>query len=413
MTAPTSQPVRPSTGHVLGLIVRREMKVRGTSKAYSLSALAILVLLTGAVLIPQLLSSRTVEVEVGALGEGSREIVDLAGAIMADRVGADRELSFEVTPFDTEAQARAALAAEDVELVVVDGTTVLRQGSSGISGSDVQDAVQRAAALIELEDELAGSGASAAEVESLLSREVLEVSSARGDTNAEEEGARSFIAYAGMMMLYMAILIYGSWTLQGVTEEKSSRVVEVLLATVKPWQLMAGKVIGIGLLGLGQFVVTVGWALLLIRVTDVLPLPVIPVDSAVALVLWFVLGFGLYSVMFAAAGALAGGAEDAQAVAFPISMIAIVGFLVSFQALENPTGGLAQIGTYVPFMAPFVVPIRVAFQEIGLIEHLGAAAATVATMVGMVWAAGRLYAGGALHFGGRMGLRSAWRAADR
>lgn len=395
----------------LRLVTARELRTRGTSRAYLISAGVLLLILTGLIVLPQVLSSQEVSVDVGALGEGSEPVLALAEDIVAGDVG-DRGLDFSVTTFADEEAARTALSAGEVELVVVDGEEILRQGSAGFSGSDVQDAVQEAAAVLVLEDELEGSTTDVEQVAGLLDSAPLTVRTVQGVADAEEDQARSLIAYGGMMLLYLAILIYGAWTLQGVTQEKSSRVVEVLLATVKPWQLMAGKIIGLGLLGLAQFALTIGWALLLIRVTDALTLPAIPVDSAITLTVWFVLGFLLYSTLFAIAGALSGNMEDAQTVSFPVSMIAIVGFLVSFQALDDPTGALAQVTTYVPFMAPFVVPIRVAYQEISLLEQVLAAVTTMAVTAGLVWVAARIYAGGALHFVGRLGLRRAWRSAE-
>ncbi|WP_108668364.1 ABC transporter permease [Euzebya rosea] len=399
-----------SSMSTLRLVIGRELRTRGTSKAYLFGMLAILVVLSAAIVIPSVLDDQTTTVEIGAVGSGNDDVLDLTRQLVIDRAG-DDEVEFDVTTYaDTDA-ARAGLADGEVELVLVDGTAILRESSSAFSNDDLEQRVQEAAATLALQDRLDGSGVELAEITSVLSSQPLEVRTVQGVADAAQDEARSLIAYAGMMMLYLAILIFGAWTLQGVTEEKSSRVVEVLLATVEPWQLLAGKVIGIGLLGLAQFGITVAWAMTLIRVTGALNLPVIPVDSAVTLVVWFVLGFALYSTMFATAGALVGRSEDAQSVAFPVSMTAIVGFFVSFQALSEPAGVLARVTTFVPFMSPFVVPIRVAFQEITVWEQLLAVAVTAGLVVVLIRIAARVYAGGALHFAGRLGLRAAWTGA--
>lgn len=399
-----------SSMSTLRLVIGRELRTRGTSKAYLLGMVAILVVLSGAIVIPSVLDDQTTSVDIGAVGTGNDALLDLTRQLVTDRAG-DDEVEFEVTTYADADAARVGLADGDVSMVLVDGTAILRESSSAFSNDDLEQRVQEAAATLALQDRLDGSGVELAEITSVLSSQPLEVRTVQGVADAEQDNARSFIAYAGMMMLYMAILIFGAWTLQGVTEEKSSRVVEVLLATVEPWQLLAGKVIGIGLLGLAQFGITVAWALTLIRVTGALNLPVIPVDSAVTLVVWFVLGFALYSTMFATAGALVGRSEDAQSVSFPVSMTAIVGFIVSFQALSEPSGVLARVTTFVPLMSPFVVPIRVAFQEIAVWEQLLAVAVTVGLVVVLIRIAARIYAGGALHFAGRLGLRAAWTGA--
>ena len=411
-TTPTA-PQGLSAWEGLRLVLSRELRERSRSTPFLLGFLLTMVLLAAAIFIPQALSSGGVELRVGVLGDGGESILRVAGRIAAQDVEPDRDFTFDVVPLADEAAAAASLEAGEVELVLVDGAEILRAGSTGFSGSDLQDAVQQAAALAAVEDQLAGSGAEVDDVAATLNSEVLPVRTLQGEADAAQEEGRSFIAYGGMMLLYIAILGFGAWTLQGVVEEKSSRVIEVLLATLKPWQLLAGKVIGIGLLGLSQFVATILWALLLLRVSDAFTLPAIPLDSAVTLVVWFVLGYAVYSVLYAATGALVSRIEDAQSVAFPISLIAIVGFLVSFQALDEPMGAVARVGTYIPFMAPFVVPIRVAFQQIQVWEYLLSVALVLVTLVGMIRVAARVYAGGLLRFGGRIGLRQAWRGVER
>ncbi len=104
--------------------------------------------------------------------------------------------------------------------------------------------------------------------------------------------------------------------------------------------------------------------------------------------------------------------EDAQNVSFPVSMIAILGFFASFGVLDDPSGLLAQITTYIPFVSPFVVPIRVAYSAITWWEHLLSVGVTLVAIVLLVRVAGRIYAGGLLQFGGRLKLRQAYRSAD-
>jgi ABC-2 type transport system permease protein len=392
------------------LVTLREITERGRTKSFLFGGIFVLFLLSAAIVVPVLFNNGEVTWKVGSLGQGNESTLQVAGTIGRDETDPDRGFAFDVTPYDSREEARAALADSDIELVLVDGEEILRQGSSGFGGSDLQGAVQRAAAIAQLDDSLAGSDVTTDQVAGVLNGDPLPVTTVQGESDSDLETARSAIAYVGMFLLYMSILAYGSWTLMGIAEEKSSRVVEVLLSTVKPWHLLTGKILGIGLLGLAQFVATVAWALLLVRITGVLDLPAIPVDSAVALVVWFVLGYAVYSVMYAAVGALVSRMEDVQSVAFPISMIAIVGFLVSFRVLDEPAGTLARIMTFVPFVAPYVVPIRVAFQEIAVWEYLLSIAVTLVTIVVLVRIAARVYAHGLLHFGARMGWRQAYRS---
>lgn len=398
-----------SSAEAVWLVTVREVKERGRTKSYILSAAFALLLLGAAIIIPDLFSRGEVTWKVGALGEGNDSVLQVANTLGRDETDPERAFTLDITRYDSRDDAQAALADGDVELVLADGAEILRQGSAGFGGSDAQDVIQRAAAIAELETGPDGGATTAEEVAGALNGDPLPVRTVQGESDSDLEMARSLIAYVGMFLLYLAILTYGNWTLMGIAEEKASRVVEVLLSTVKPWQLLAGKILGLVILGLAQFVVTVAWGLLLVRVTGALDLPAIPVDSAVALVVWFVMGYAVYSVMFAAVGALVSRMEDAQSAAFPITMIAVVGFLISFRVLDEPGGTLARIVTFVPLVAPYVVPIRVAFQEIALWEHLLSIAVTLVTIVVLVRMAARVYAHGLLHFGSRLGLRQAYR----
>lgn len=393
------------------LVTLREMRERGRSKAFLGSGVFTMLLLATVIVLPNVLGGGEKTFEVGTIGNEESSLLRVAEALAVESVDPERPVTFTVVPFDTRADAEAGLREGSVEIVVVDEATMLREGSGGFGGSDLERILQRAAATVALEETLEGSRASVDDVAAIFASEPMTVQSLAGE-GSELDEPRSFIAYGGLMLMYFAVLSFGAWTLTGIAEEKASRVVEVLLSTLRPWQLLAGKILGIGLLGLAQFLVTVVLALVLIRVTGAIDLPAIPVDSAVTLVVWFVLGYALFSVAFGTAGALVSRMEDAQSAAFPISIVAVGGFFAAFLVLGDPAGLAGRILTFIPFTAPFVVPIRVAFQEIALWEYLGAVAVALVTILGLVRFAGRVYAGGLLNFGAKMGFRQAYRSAE-
>jgi ABC-2 type transport system permease protein len=220
------------------------------------------------------------------------------------------------------------------------------------------------------------------------------------------------IAYAGLVLLYIAILMYGNTVLTGVTEEKNNRVVEVLLATLKPWQMLGGKVLGIGILGFAQFALTMAAAFTAIRITGAVSLPAFDLETVGVLVLWFLLGFAVYAALYAAAGSLTSRTEDAQSAALPMSLLAVVGFFVSFSVLDDPSSLVARITSFIPFTAAFVVPIRNSLGAISWTEHALAVVVAIGAIVALVLLAARIYAGGLLRFGGRVKLKEAWRTGD-
>ncbi len=211
------------------------------------------------------------------------------------------------------------------------------------------------------------------------------------------------------VLLFMAISTYGAMVMSGVVEEKSSRVVEVLLARMPARNLLAGKIAGIGLLGLGQIAVTVLIALVALNVVDSLDIPAARATVLVWIVVWFVLDYALYATVFGALGALASRADDAQSAAGPVTVVLVAGYFVSFAAIGSPDTVWAKLVSYFPATAPLATPNRLALGAAAWWEPLLAVA--VAAIAGLVVAGGRDYSGGVLHSGPTLTLRAAWQRA--
>ncbi|MDE0232472.1 MAG: ABC transporter permease [bacterium] len=389
------------------LVMGREIRERSRSGAFIVSVALTLLLVAAALFLPLIFADDDVNYRVGVVGDGNQAVIDAAVAL-ANPPGRDVRTSVEVIPFASPEAAEQAADSEDVDGVLMDGREIVVRGAGGEAGGALESLLQRGARSVQIESLVAsGSG----EVVEILTSAPLSVRSLSG-ADAEENSERSLIAFGGLMLLYMAVLLYGSLILSGVTEEKTNRVVEVLLAAFEPWQLLAGKILGIGLLGLCQFVGTVVIALVGINLTGIVDLPAFPVDSLLVLMLWFILGYSLFAVMFGAAGALVSRAEDAQTVVAPISLVAVAGFFIAIQAVGNPTSTLAVVTTFIPPTAPFVAPVRFAFQAIPLWQMAVSVALMILTVVVMTRLAGRVYLGGLLRFGSRVGIREAFRSAE-
>ena len=389
------------------LVMGREMRERSRSGAFIVSLVMVLLFVAAGLVLPIIFATKDVHYEVGVLGEGNQPMIEAALAL-ANYEGSEVETTIEVVRFDSEAAAERAADTDEVDGVLVNGSELVVRGADGDAGSDLERLLQRGARSVQIES-LVASGED--EVVRILTSAPLGVRSLSG-AEPEENDKRTVIAFGGLMLMYMAVLLYGSLTLTGVTEEKTNRVVEVLLAAFEPWQLLTGKIVGIGLLGLAQFVGTAVVALVGVQVTGVFDLPEFPIDSMLILVLWFILGYSLYAVAFGAAGALVSRPEDAQSVVAPISLIAVAGFFIAIQALQDPTSTLALVTTFIPPIAPFVVPVRFAFQAIPLWELAVSVAVMTITLVVMVRLAGRVYLGGLLRFGSKVGIREAFRSAE-
>lgn len=396
---------------IIWQVARREITERGRSKAYLITTVVTLLLVLGLVIVPSLLGGGTEKYTIGSIGEGNQPIVESAELLRnaGDEPEDEESVAISIVEFGNLEDAETALADGEVDAVLVDGSEVVVESVGGFGDSAVVSLLQRGAASVELEVIVSESGQAATDVIDVMTSDPLETTTLSGQEAGDESAG--VLAYAGLMLLYIAILLYGTWILTGVTEEKSNRVVEVLLSSVKPWQLLAGKIAGIGILGIAQFTGTILVAIVALQLTGAFELPNIGVSSVVTLVVWFVLGFLLYAVMFGAAGSLVSRMEDAQNVAFPMSLTAVAGFFVSIAALNDPDGAAAVIGTFIPLTAPFVVPVRAALDAIPLWQYLLSIVMVLATIAGMTLVAGRIYAGALLRYGGRTKLREAWRSA--
>ena len=226
------------------------------------------------------------------------------------------------------------------------------------------------------------------------------------NTNSDAE---TVVAYVGSLLLFMSLAVYGQWVLGGVVEEKHNRVVELVLATTRPRHLLAGKVVGIGLLGLAQLAAVAGLGAVLI-VAGVYDAPA-SLGASLALVIpWFVLGFALYAVGYAAAGALASRQQNAETAGQPVTYTILAAYFAGYIAVSADMNGLAaNILTVFPLTAPLVLPARSALVGVPLWEHALAVLLVLATIWAIVRFAGRVYGQGLLHSGARLDPRVAWR----
>jgi ABC-2 type transport system permease protein len=318
-------------------------------------------------------------------------------------------VALETVSYDDRAQAVADLESGDIDAVLVDAEEIVIEGTGGFGGSELAASLQQAAGAVQIQAVIEEQGQSASDIVQLLTTEALEVTTLSGDS-AEDDG-QTVIAYFGLLLLYMAVLLYGTWILTGVTEEKSNRVVEVLLSSVRPWQILGGKITGIGVLAMAQLLGTIVVAAVALRVTGAFDLPPIEVVTVVNLLVWFVIGFLIFAVLFGAAGSLVSRSEDAQTIAMPMTIAAVVGFFVSISALDDPTGVVATVFTFVPITAPFVVPVRAALDAIPVWQYVVAVGLSLSFLVLFTVIGGRIYAGGVLRFGSRVKWREAWRSA--
>ena len=396
----------------LGQVAQREIRERLRSRAYLITSILTILIVLGLVILPTVFGGGTEESTVGLVGEGNQVIVDTAVALANadDEPGDEPSIQIDTSEYASREAGVVALEDGEIDALLVDAEEVVVESSSGFSGSSIAGSLQRAASAVQIQTVVEEQGQEAADIIELLTSDALEVTTlTEGEDGADVD--RTIVAYFGLILLYMAVLLYGTWILTGVTEEKSNRVVEVLVSSVRPWQILGGKVLGIGALGLAQLLVTLLAAYFGIRATGSVDLPEIELTSVLNLLLWFVIGFLMFAVLFGAAGSLVSRMEDAQTIAMPMTLTAVAGFFISIMTLDDPSGPLAIFGTYFPLTAPFVVPVRAALQAMTPAEYVLAVVIALIAIAVLTRIAGRIYEGALLRFGSRVGWREAWKAS--
>lgn len=386
------------------LIAGRELRQRGRSKILLISTAVLSIGLLAAVVLPSLLGG----------DEDADEAQDVRVVATAGPLSEHRHAALTATlgpavqiREETDRAGVEAALADDADLGVVGDELLTSRGFDAFGDSREDLAV---AAALGQADVLEAAGLEAGAVADTLMAAPLTLTQISLAGEAPDP-ARGFVAYLAVTFLYGTFLLYGSWLINGVIEEKSSRVVEILLGAVEPRALMGGKILGLGTLGVGQLVALVTPAAIAGGVVGSDLLPPGTGGLLIAVVGWWLLGFALFSTLMAALGATVSRPEDAQAVATPATLLVVVAFIASLTALQDPDGAFAVIGSFVPLLSSLLMVIRIAIGSVAWWEIPLAVAASIIATVGMTAIAGRIYEGALLRMGSRMKLREAWRAS--
>jgi ABC-2 type transport system permease protein len=323
--------------------------------------------------------------------------------------------------FESEAQGEAALMAEEVSSLLVIGEDYLETGrvvvvttGSGFGAAAVSDSFTMRAFFVDhllqdaVEPSLRDRAANPLDVES-------RVLSSGGETQGEGPLGFVFtfvIPYLLSVFLVMTIFISSGYLLQSVAEEKESRVVEIVISSVRPVELMAGKVAGLGALGLTQVSIwllsAVGFSGGAVALLAVAGAAVIPVRVLVLGVVYYVLGFTLYAILMAGVGALGATSQESQQLAGVFSFFAAIPYMLSGFLFTNPNMGVARVLSFFPLTAPTMMMLRLPLAEVPWVDVAGSIVALLLSIPAALWAGAKLFRVGLLIYGKRPTLKEMW-----
>ncbi|MEA2167404.1 MAG: type transport system permease protein [Solirubrobacteraceae bacterium] len=370
-----------SSRRAIWLVARREILAKVRDKSVIVSAAITLAIVGAIVLLPSLFGG-TSDATV-AVSPGSAKV-----AQAATRTGAPFDVKVIVKRVADDAAVQRLVDRGDADAgVLAGGTKIVTNGSAPDGAIPALQAASKALRL--------------------RAPEPRPLPVATVDKDASD---RKGFAAVALIILYGQLIAYGLWVANGVVEEKTSRIVEILLATIRPRELLAGKVLGIGLVGLGQLLFVAGGGLILAAVSGNVDVGGRELGALPIVLLWFVGGYTLYACAFALVGSTVTRQEDVQTATTPLIMAILAAFFLSFQAVDDPGSGIAQVMSFLPPSAPLVMPVRMIAGDVPLGEVVLSAALLIGAALLVIVVAGRLYGRAVLQSGGRVRLRALLRA---
>jgi ABC-2 type transport system permease protein len=377
------------------LVARREVRMRLRSRVFVGGTIAMAVLVVVGIVAASLLAGKTSPVRVGF--SGGSQALEQTFTASAAALGANVTVS-DIADVDA---GKAQVTAGTLDVLVIGTSTA----PTAVANSAVPSNVESALSLAAEAARLSAAGLSGADIKSAMALVPVQLLA----STTPKDTQNLFAALALGVILWIALGQYGNMVAQGVVEEKATRIMEILLATIQPSRLLAGKVIGIGLVGLLQLTIVGIAALLAVHVTNVASIPALGLASILGDILWFLLGFLLYATAYSAVASLVSRQEEVQSAVAPISIFQIAGYLLMYASLPNPSGPLATVCSVLPPFAPILMPVRMADTDVPFWQVGVAVALIIASIVGLTWLAGRMYTNAAMRIGARVRFMDAFR----
>lgn len=379
------------------LVARRELTERARSRAFQIGTAIQLIAIVVVLVIASVTGGGDDTKTVALVGPASQPYAQPLRAS-----GPALDATVETRSYPDRAAAARAVEDGDADAALVDGREVLVEDDPDDTLAAAIEATRRQLAL---RDALVRAGVPQEQLQAALDPAPLPVRVL--EPQNEDRSTRQGIAFVAVLLLYLAIFTYGLWVAGGIVEEKSSRVIEVVLSAIRPRELLFGKIVGLGALGLVQFALVIAVGLIGASVVGSVDLPHVTAGWVAIVALWFLLGYALYATVYAVAGALVSRQEDLQSSTGALNMVVIASYLLSFFALQDPDGTLMTVVSFLPPSAPMGMPARWLVSDVPLWQLIVSVLLTLLTTVATLRLASTVYARAALRIGPKLSLRGA------
>lgn len=381
------------------LIAEREVKERLKAKSFRISTLVAVGIVVVAIVLPKVRSGHKHIYTVAAVGGAPapiREVVDDAARIGGVKAAA--------VPVSDGTDGRARIRAGKLD-VLIDGPEIVVRKRILPDGSGRSRFVLGVEEGLRIRLGLGDEGVAPNRAEAAIHARPLPIVAL--EKPKTDDTARS-TAFFGIVLLFVLLTQYGFIVLSGVVEEKTTRVVEVLLSAVRPRELLAGKVIGIGITALAQALAVLTAGLVAASVSGSKVLTGKSPGTAGWAAIWFLLGYAFYCSVYGAVGSLVSRQEEAQNAAFPVQLPLLVAYVVAFPiVLGGDVSPVVRLLGYLPPTAPIAMPALIGAGQVSTVEILSSLALTLAATVLLVRVAGNIYARAILHTGRRLKIKEA------
>ena len=390
---------REGTHNVVALVCQREIRQRVRGRMFRVATVVILLGVGAAIVIPSLHRGHTPTERVGVVGSLD-EISRARVAAAATGVGVKLRFS----SMTTLAAATSALDAGTIDLAIVNGDSLkVKDPLSPTSTSSATQFVRGVAVALGIARAQSAAGLSKSQIATLARATPLPITSVHPGKSGRAADPTSIV---GVILIFIMLSQYLGWILVGVMEEKSSRIVEVLLATVRPIQVVTGKVLGIGLVAFAQAGIILAWALVLARIVGSNLIHGTAPWALVSILVWLVLGYSFYCWIYAAAGSMVERQDQAQTLAFPLTLPLIFGYVISLTTASSGTAaGWFKVFAYIPFTAPFAMPTLVGLGEATWWQFSAAVAIDIVCTIAIARGAALVYRRAILRTGSRVKIR--------